>query len=396
MSTRLSDRQAEGVAELQEAGRLVAASLVIAPAMWRVSLAITPSGRPSIRGQGGDHLRREALAQEGDRALVGERLDDRLHRVGAALALGDGVAERRLVGLGPGRRRRPGSRRAAASSRGRLGLVGDDEVDHAVAGLHLDRADLVGVDLAEAAALDHRRPAHAERDVLGGDDQVRAAGDHGVAGEAAAGDDGDPRHQAREPRPEREGAGVERGDDRVVGVARPPAAALGEEDGRQAHALDQLEEPVLLAVAEGALGAGEHGVVVGEHGAGGALAEEVAVDARRAADQAVGGGARDQVLELAPAALGGDREAAVLDEGAGVDQVGEVLAGGAPAGRVAALDRLLARRVLGQRPALQQLGQILALSFAASLPVWHGRHVPRRLLKYRHQSLLLECCPFAR
>ena len=74
-------------------------------------------------------------------------------------------------------------------------------------------------------------------------------------------------------RPQRERADVERGDDRVVGVARPAAAALGEEDRRQPHPLDQLEQPVLLAVAERALRAGQHGVVVGQHRAGGVVAE---------------------------------------------------------------------------------------------------------------------------
>ena len=129
---------------------------------------------------------------------------------------------------------------------------------------------------------------------------------------------------------------------------RPPPPSAKKTVG-QPHALDQLEEAVLLAVAEGALGAGEDGVVVGEHGAGARLAEELAVDPGGAADQAVGRRLRDQVLDLAAAALGGDREAAVLDEGAGIDEVGDVLARGAAAGRVAALDRLGARLVVGQR-----------------------------------------------
>ena len=109
---------------------------------------------------------------------------------------------------------------------------------------------------------------------------------------------------------------------------------------------------------------GQDGVVVGEDRAGGALAEQLAVDPGGAADQPVGGGALDQLLELAAAALGGDREAAVLDEAAGVDEVGDVLARRAAAGRVAPLDGLGARRVLGQRPAR-----------AAARP---GRRAPRR------------------
>ena len=91
-------------------------------------------------------------------------------------------------------------------------------------------------------------------------------------------------------------AGVERRDDRVVGVARTPSPALGVEHGRQPHPLDQLEEAVLLAVAQRPLGPGQHRVVVGEHGAGGALAEQLAVDPRGAGEQPVGRGALDQVL----------------------------------------------------------------------------------------------------
>ncbi len=120
-------------------------------------------------------------------------------------------------------------------------------------------------------------------------------------------------------------------------------------------------------MAERPLGARQDRVVVGEDGAGAAVAEELPVDARRAADEAVRGGAVDQVLELAAAALGGDREAAVLDERAGVDEVGDVLAGGAAAGVVTAADRLRASRVLGPRAAAQELVEVLALAGHRSL-----------------------------
>src|SRR5581483_4257577 len=154
------------------------------------------------------------------------------------------------------------------------------------------------------------------------------------------------RHAARQTGPEREGPDVERGDHRVVGVARPPPAALGEEDGREAHPLDQLEEAVLLAVADRPLRAGEDRVVVGEDGAGGAVAEELAVDPRRPGHQAVSGRALDQLPQLATPALGRDRVPAVLDEAARVDQVLDVLAGGPATGLMAALDGLRPRRVL--------------------------------------------------
>ena len=69
-------------------------------------------------------------------------------------------------------------------------------------------------------------------------------------------------------RPQREGAHVERRDHRVVGVAGPAATALGEEHRREPHPLDELEQPVLLAVAERALRARQDRVVVGQHRAG--------------------------------------------------------------------------------------------------------------------------------
>ena len=251
--------------------------------MWRVSLAITPEragprcGSRAVTISGAKRSRRKV-----DRALVGERLDDRLHRVGAALALGDqlpqavwsGSRRRRwLPGSSragawqrrsprPRRRRRgrrPRSAPASRSARPRRGSTSPRPPPSIIAGPPMPSETF------SVATIRSEQPA------------ITA-----LPAKQRPATIGDPRHQAREPGPEREGAGVERGDDRVVGVARPPAAALGEEDGGQAHALDQLEEAVLLAVAEGALGAGEDRVVVGEHRAGGALAEEVAVDARGA------------------------------------------------------------------------------------------------------------------
>ena len=95
------------------------------------------------------------------------------------------------------------------------------------------------------------------------------------------------------------------------------------------------------AVAGGAAG-GE------QRGAGGFLA-----GAGGAGDQSVGGGAGDQVGQFAAVTLGGDREAPVLDEGAGIDQVVEVLPGGAPACGVASCDGVRARSIFGQRAPVQ-------------------------------------------
>ena len=67
-----------------------------------------------------------------------------------------------------------------------------------------------------------------------------------------------------------------------------------------------------------------------------------------AAHEAVGGRARDQLLAGAPLLLGGEQQWPVLDERPRVEQLGEVLAGGAPPVIVAAGHGLLARRRRGR------------------------------------------------
>ena len=166
-----------------------------------------------------------------------------------------------------------------------------------------------GRKVAQAAALDHGRAAHPDVGVLGGDDHVAAAEQGGVAGEAAA--RADARPAAPSPRAGRRGGrpGTSRPDTRGgVGVAGPAAAALGEEDDGQPLALGQLEEAVLLAVVLVPLRAGQDHVVVGGHDRPGPLrAHGVGVDGGDAADQPVGRGAGDQVVQRPPPALGRDR-----------------------------------------------------------------------------------------
>ncbi len=69
------DRQPEGVAELQEARRLVGG--VAGDRAGHVARVVGDEAERAALDprQRGHHLRREALAQEGHRAGVGERLD---------------------------------------------------------------------------------------------------------------------------------------------------------------------------------------------------------------------------------------------------------------------------------------------------------------------------------
>ena len=133
---------------------------------------------------------------------------------------------------------------------------------------------------------------------------------------------------------------VEAGHTGGVGVAGTAAAPFGEEHDGQALALGQLEQAVLLAVVLEALGAGQDRVVVRRHDDGSA------VDPSDAADQPVGRGPGDEVLDVAPPALGGDGQRGELHEAARVKEVLDVLAGGALAGAAPALDRIGAGRVV--------------------------------------------------
>src|SRR6185436_1873898 len=115
---------------------------------------------------------------------------------------------------------------------------------------------------AQAATLDHRRAAHADVRVGRGDHDVAHAEDRRVAGEAVPGVDPDERDEPGQLAPVHERQAVQAADAGTVGVAGPTATALGEEHHGQLETLGHLEQAVLLAVVLGALGAGEHGVVV--------------------------------------------------------------------------------------------------------------------------------------
>ncbi len=87
-------------------------------------------------------------------------------------------------------------------------------------------------------------------------------------------------------------------------------------------------------------------------------AKQVAVDAADTGDHPVGGGALDQLVNRAAAALRGDHQGRVLDEGAGVAEVLDILAGGALAGFAAARDGVGPGGVEADFMALANLGEI--------------------------------------
>ncbi len=188
---------------------------------------------------------------------------------------------------------------------------------------------------------------------------MAASQQRGVAGEAASRDHTDQRHLAAQRAEQREGLGVEPGHDGHVRVARAPAAALGEEDHGEAQAFHELEEAVLLAVVHLALGAGQDGIVVRQHGAARPfIVEEVAVDPADARHEAVGRRVGDEVLGAPARPLGRDDEAAVLLEAVRVAQVLDVLPCRPSPTRVPALGRRRTAIVERGVDAAAQLGEL--------------------------------------
>ena len=146
-----------------------------------------------------------------------------------------------------------------------VGFVGGGDVDHAIAHLDLKRPHLVGFHNPSSPPSIIAGPPMPMLASGVAMIEIRAAEQRRVARETATRGDTDARDDAGEPGPERERHHVEPGDHRVIGIARPSAAALGEEHDGQAPSLDDLEETVLLAMAHHALRAREDRVVVREH-----------------------------------------------------------------------------------------------------------------------------------
>ena len=322
-----------------------------------------------------DHADAEIAADFQHRPLVGEKIDHGADVIDAQAVFRDRPPQQPLV------RRLPVGHRALKIGQiflrggGCLRFVLDEDVDDAVRRLERHRPDFGRMIDAEPAAFDHRRTAHADRRILGRDDHVAAAEHRGIAGEAIAGDDADHRHQSGQLGELHEGRPVEAGHAEPVGIAGTAAAALGVEHQRQPPLLGEPKHAVDLLVVHVALGARQHGVVIGDHHAAGAFrAEFFRVHGGDARNQPVGGRVHDEVIDLAPAALGGDRERAVFDERTVIDEVRDVFARGALIGLAPPLDR--GRPVFIERDGVagDQFGQIGADVIEIDILFFRRRH----------------------
>ena len=293
------------------------------------------------------------------RVGIGQGLDELADVVHPQTVLGHNPAQQPLVGALPVGNRALEVGQIFPGHPDGLGLIPDCDIDHSVSHLDIQRPDLFRAEDAEAAALNHGRTAHADVGALGGNNHVTAAQNDRIAGKAAARGHSDQRHQPAQSAPQVKGHHVQPRGAGPVGIAGPSAAALGKEHDRPFPLFGQLEHPVFFVVVLKALGAGQHGIVIGQHDAPGALVvKQRAVDAADAGDQAVGRRVCDQVVERTALPLGGNDQRAVLDKRVRVAQVGDILAAGALAGLAPAGDRLGTGGVKPDRVSFNDLGQV--------------------------------------
>ena len=356
---QIQQRHVMRVAKLHETRRFVRRVAVDRPPEMQGIVGDDPH-RPSLDAQqGGNHAKAESRADLQHRVRVGQRADQRAHVIGAHAVLRHGMAQQALIGAVPVLHTPLEVGEVLPRHPGRRGLVRNSDVHHAVGHLDGHRPDFLRPVDAEAAALDHRRTGHADGGVRGRDDDIAAAKQHRVAGEAAARGDADHRHQAAQPRELVERVAGAAKDRDGIGIAAAPAAAFGEDHRRQPPFLGEFVHPVLFPVVLLALRAGHDGVIVGaRHDAAGFLGKSIAIDVRQTHDEAVGGGIVDQPFEGRGGAARGDGQRAIFDEGTGIDEGVEVLARGALTGRAAPRDRRRTGRVVCFRLPRQHFREI--------------------------------------
>ena len=169
------DGDVEGVAQLHEAGALVRALGVDGAGQMSGIVGNHAERHPLHANERGDDAGPPTLAQLQHRADVGDAGYHLAHVVVAQPVLGDDESKLSLVRRVPVFNRSLKVRQVLLGNRHGLCLVLHRDVDHPVGHLHVHGPDLFGLENAEPAPLDHRRPADADVRTLRGDDHVATA-----------------------------------------------------------------------------------------------------------------------------------------------------------------------------------------------------------------------------
>ena len=316
------ERKVEGVADPDEARRLVGAVNEQNAALLHRLIGDDPDDLPAKAGETGQQLLREELFDLEPRGLIYERFDDLSHVISALGLLGDQFGDRpacrRVARFDPRRTRRPVCRQVGeVSPSGRDGglVVSHQEVAAAAdRAVHPGSAKLLERDLLADNDLHHPRRAEVHRGIaLDHDHDVAEGRDVGPTRRRGAEEEADLGHLAGEADlVVKDPAGVAAAREHIDLVGDPGAGAVHQVEERDLEPGRRLLDPDDLLNRARAPGARLDGRVVRHH------RDRPALDGAQSGDHAVG-------RQLVGEDVG---EESILDEGAGVEEEVEPLANG--------------------------------------------------------------------
>ncbi len=212
VARRIAERQhrdVEGIAQLQEARGLVG-GIGVDRAPQHHRIVREQAQRPSFdANKRCDHVGAEVAPQFQNRTLVRDQIDHPAHVVHAQPILRYHLTQLALIGARPLLDRALKIGEVLLGDPHRFGFIGHDDVDHAVAALNGGGTDFIRMEHAQSAAFDHGGAAHAQRGLLGGDDDIATTRHHRVSGKASSRHDAHQGNQSAQLGQQREGFDVQ-------------------------------------------------------------------------------------------------------------------------------------------------------------------------------------------
>ena len=217
------------VAQLHEARGLVGGSCINRARQMQRVVGQQAHGAAFDAGQRGVDAKAETRAQLQQRACICNAVQRRAAVVHAQAVLGHHAAQsvciRRLPLHGTALKKRE----VILGGLDGLRVALHQQIDHAIGMLHMRRADLLGLEHAQATALHHGGAAHADVAVFSRDDHIATAQQGRIARKAAARSDAHRGHMAVQAGEAGKGTHMQARHDGHVHIARPAASALGPE-----------------------------------------------------------------------------------------------------------------------------------------------------------------------
>ena len=274
--------------------------------------------RPAFdANESGNHTDAIARAHFQHTARIGNQADGFAHVISALAVFGNDVAQQTLIGAFVVAHAALKKSEQFFCHRHGVGFVFGQQVDNAIGKLYVGRPNFRRGHHAEPAALDHRRPAHADIARFGRDGDIGATKQHRIAGKAIAIIDRDARRHAAGFGKGGKGHDIQRRALHFgkIRVARTPAPAFGEKHNRCLPVLRQFQHAVGFFVVKRPLRTGQNRIVISQYRCARLIfGKFIAIDRAETGNQAVGGRVVNQIVKFAPLTLGGNHQLTIFDK----------------------------------------------------------------------------------